>query len=73
MVATPELGFAIRETLDAIDARLQPFVAGPTPPTFADEASSARAVTEPAVYDRLVAVKAAYDPTDLLVGNRVLD
>jgi hypothetical protein len=59
---------AVREALADIDAVLRPHHAG-LYPNFVEEAADASTFFEPAVWERLRAVKTLYDPADLFAGN----
>jgi len=72
---TPEVGAAVLATLDGARERMAPYAASSPPRSLLsfDERSPGIRASFPAdVADRLVRVKAAYDPDGLLVGNHVV-
>ena len=58
----------MRHALADFDAAVAPHRAGHYP-NFVEEPADASAFFEPAVWERLRAVKARYDPADLFAGN----
>ena len=58
----------VHTALADVDGALQPYRAGYYP-TFVEEPADASAFFDPATWARLRAVKAAYDPADVFVGN----
>jgi FAD/FMN-containing dehydrogenase len=61
-------GAAVRDALADFDAILQPHRAGDYP-NFVEQPSDASGFFAPAVWERLRAVKAHYDPADLFTGG----
>jgi FAD/FMN-containing dehydrogenase len=59
---------AVHAALADVDAALQPYRAGYYA-NFVEEPADAGAFFDPATWARLRAVKAAYDPADVFVGN----
>jgi FAD/FMN-containing dehydrogenase len=59
---------AVRTALADVDVALQPYGAGHYP-NFVEEPADASAFFDPATWARLRAVKAAFDPANLFVGN----
>ena len=59
---------AVHSALADVDGALQPYRAGHYP-NFVEEPADASAFFDPATWARLRAVKAAYDPADVFVGN----
>jgi len=59
---------AVRDALADIDATVRPHRAGEYP-NFVEDPADASRFFEPAVWERLRAVKSYYDPTDLFAGN----
>ena len=59
---------AVRDALDDFDVAMRPYRAG-LYPNFVEEQADASAFFEPAVWERLRAVKALYDPADVFAGN----
>jgi hypothetical protein len=59
---------AVRHALADFDAVMRPHRAG-LYPNFVEEPADASAFFAPAVWERLRAVKADYDPVDLFAGN----
>jgi berberine-like enzyme len=59
---------AVHTALAEIDGALQPYRAGHYP-NFVEEPADASAFFDPATWARLRAVKAAYDPANVFVGN----
>jgi FAD/FMN-containing dehydrogenase len=69
---TPEVGAVIHTALDAVSARLAPWVdARPSLLTFDERGLGLRRLFGPDVADRLARVTAAYDPDGLFVANQV--
>jgi hypothetical protein len=59
---------AVHGALADVDSALQPYRAGYYP-NFVEEPADASAFFDPATWARLQAVKAAYDPANVFVGN----
>jgi FAD/FMN-containing dehydrogenase len=59
---------AVKAALADVDAAVRPYRAGYYP-NFVEEPADASAFFDPATWARLRAVKAAYDPADVFVGN----
>jgi FAD binding domain/Berberine and berberine like len=69
MVMNAEMGQAVKGRLDAIDAALEPWVAGSKFPNFIDVPIDTRTCYSAENFDRLQVVKARYDPDDLFRAN----
>ena len=69
---TPEVGAAIRDTLDAVRAGLAPWAGErDTLMTFAEQDGGVRGALTPEVADRLASIVASYDPEHRLLANHV--
>jgi FAD/FMN-containing dehydrogenase len=62
------MGEAVSTALAAVDAAVQPYRGGYYP-NFVEEPADASGFFDPTTWARLRAVKAAYDPADVFVGN----
>src|SRR3954454_2127275 len=62
------MGEAVGTALAEVDVAVRPYRAGYYP-NFVEEPSDTSAFFDPATWGRLQAVKAAYDPDDVFVGN----
>lgn len=68
VVMDEDSGRAVRRSLDAFDAALQPYRAGDYP-NFVEEPSDGSRYFAPDDWRRLRAIKHRYDPTDVFAGN----
>jgi FAD/FMN-containing dehydrogenase len=68
VVLDEPMGEAVHTALADVDAALRPYRGGYYP-NFVEEPADASAFFDPATWARLRAVKAAYDPANVFVGN----
>jgi hypothetical protein len=73
MTPTPEAGAAVRAAVGAVQDALAPWATGAVCQNFAEGSRPARVLFPADAYPRLRAVKAAYDPTDLVRANHPVD
>jgi hypothetical protein len=69
MLMSPEMTAAINSQLEVVSDALEPWDSGVKYANFVDVPIDTRMCYPPETYDRLQAVKAQYDPDDLLRAN----
>jgi hypothetical protein len=72
MAKSPEMEVAVNANLDELSAAVQPWKADPQFPNFGGRPRAAEEFYRPADLARLRAVRAAYDPGEMLLSNRPL-
>jgi hypothetical protein len=73
MTPTPEAAAAVHAAVGAVKDALAPWATGAVYQNFAEGPRPARVLFPAEAYPRLRAVKAAYDPTDLVRANHPVD
>ncbi|UFS95550.1 FAD-binding oxidoreductase [Nocardia huaxiensis] len=68
-VLTREMGAVVEARQQAVLAAVRPYLSGRKPYTYLDVGESASAAFEPAVLERLRAIKKSYDPAGTLRGS----